>query len=104
MVRSASIRIAALVSISLLAAGLGAAALTLPRAALARTILQRGMSGGGLGVVVADVSGHGLGPALLMSEGRTALRLVTRPPRAIPCPPASESPGPPPTRYRASGP
>lgn len=32
----------------MLAAGLGAAALVLPRAALARTILQRGMSGGGL--------------------------------------------------------
>lgn len=32
----------------MLAAGLGAAALALPRAALARTILQRGMSGGGL--------------------------------------------------------
>ena len=32
----------------MLAAGLGAAALTLPKAVLARTILQRGMSGGGL--------------------------------------------------------
>jgi hypothetical protein len=32
----------------MLAAGLGAAALALPKAALARTILQRGMSGGGL--------------------------------------------------------
>jgi len=34
------------------------------------------MSGGALGVLVADVSGHGLGPALLMSECRTALRMV----------------------------
>ena len=32
----------------MLAAGLGAAALTLPKAVMARTILQRGMSGGGL--------------------------------------------------------
>lgn len=36
------------------------------------------MPGGGLGIVVADVSGHGLGPALLMSECRTALRMIAQ--------------------------
>lgn len=36
------------------------------------------MSGGGMGVVVADVSGHGVGPALLMAEVRAYLRPLSR--------------------------
>ncbi|HTI71232.1 MAG TPA: SpoIIE family protein phosphatase [Candidatus Limnocylindria bacterium] len=33
---------------------------------------------GALGLVVADVCGHGIGPALLMAETRTCLRLLAR--------------------------
>ena len=33
---------------------------------------------GCLGIVVADVSGHGLGPALVMAEARTCLRILAR--------------------------
>lgn len=36
------------------------------------------MSGGGMGVVVADVSGHGVGPALLMAEARAYLRPLSK--------------------------
>jgi len=34
------------------------------------------MSDGGLGVVIGDVSGHGMGPALIMAETRAYLRIV----------------------------
>jgi PAS domain S-box-containing protein len=36
------------------------------------------MADGALGVVVADVCGHGLGPALIMAETRAYLRIVAR--------------------------
>ena len=36
------------------------------------------MADGCLGVVVADVTGHGVGPALLMAETRAYLRMLTR--------------------------
>jgi len=37
-----------------------------------------GMKGGGLGVAIGDVSGHGVGPALLMAETRAFLRLLAQ--------------------------
>jgi serine phosphatase RsbU (regulator of sigma subunit) len=36
------------------------------------------MTGGGLGVVIADVSGHGFGPALLMASTRAYLRALAQ--------------------------
>ncbi|MFH1842979.1 MAG: SpoIIE family protein phosphatase [bacterium] len=36
------------------------------------------MQGGGLGVAIGDVSGHGVGPALLMAETRAFLRLLAQ--------------------------
>lgn len=36
------------------------------------------MGGGRVGFLVADVSGHGIGPALLMAEARTCIRLLAR--------------------------
>lgn len=33
---------------------------------------------GGMGIVVADVSGHGVGPAMIMAETRAYLRAITR--------------------------
>jgi sigma-B regulation protein RsbU (phosphoserine phosphatase) len=36
------------------------------------------MADGSMGVVIADVTGHGIGPAMLMAETRAYLRLLTR--------------------------
>lgn len=36
------------------------------------------MADGNMGVVIADVTGHGIGPAMLMAETRAYLRLLTR--------------------------
>ena len=36
------------------------------------------MNDGTLGIVIGDVSGHGIGPAMLMSEARAYLRLLAR--------------------------
>ncbi len=36
------------------------------------------MADGSLGIVVADVTGHGVGPALLMATARSALRVLVR--------------------------
>ena len=37
-----------------------------------------GLSDGSTGILVADVSGHGIGPALLMAEARFCLRMTAR--------------------------